>query len=134
MCFWYTYVHISLGIYLGAELLGYRVCVCSALVTAAKWLLSDCSDFHFLVEREISGCSTSSSILVVFFLFNFSPPSRCAVYFSKTIFFVSYLSFLGFSQQPITTQDGNQPHLCVKNRAEQQIICFAEILLTTRQD
>ena len=46
MCFWCTYVHISVGIYVGVELLDYRVCMCLTLVDAAKWFLSGYSDFH----------------------------------------------------------------------------------------
>lgn len=79
------------GMHLGAELPGCRgLCVVS------------CGQCCQMVFERPSWCSLSlvgvrfrllHILLCPFFfcLFNFSPPSRCAVYFSKRVFFVSSL-------------------------------------------
>lgn len=97
MCFWSICVHISVGCTQERNCwVGRSLCVvsfgqcCQMVFERMSW----CSPS--LVGCEVSSCSTSSSVLVFSCLFNFSPPSRCAVYFSKRVFFVSSLSYLGF--------------------------------------
>lgn len=67
--FWWkhSYASLPVGVYLGVELLGPRVCVCSDLVDKPV-LQSGCKYLYSHLMYESSSCSTSSPILPVFFI------------------------------------------------------------------